>query len=96
MLTTENFASIYDEGDDENRLIQLRGAGSSILDEDTDTTGMNNSSIMVLVEGYNQRFLFTGDAGRRAFYNAARRRNIANLSFLDIPHHGSRRNLTPS
>lgn len=67
---------------------------TSVLDDPSiDTKPVNNSSIVLLVEGYGQRLLFTGDAGKRALRDAMSVRDITNLTWFDVPHHGSRRNL---
>jgi beta-lactamase superfamily II metal-dependent hydrolase len=71
----------------------LRNEGSPVLDDGTDTTYMNNSSVMTLIEGYGQKLLFTGDAGMMAIRSAAQTKDISNIDFLDCPHHGSRRNV---
>lgn len=62
-------------------------------DPSIDTKPVNNSSIILLIEGYGKKFLFTGDAGKRALRDAMAVKDISGLSWLDVPHHGSRRNL---
>ncbi len=65
-----------------------------VLDDPSiDTKPVNNSSIILLIEGYGKKYLFTGDAGKRAIRDAITIRDISNLTWLDVPHHGSRRNL---
>lgn len=67
---------------------------SSVLDDPSiDTKPVNTSSIIILIEGYGKKFLFTGDAGKRALRDAIGVRDISQLTWLDVPHHGSRRNL---
>jgi beta-lactamase superfamily II metal-dependent hydrolase len=67
---------------------------TSILDDPSiDTKPVNNSSIILLIEGYGRKYLFTGDAGKRALRDAMTVRDISRLSWLDVPHHGSRRNI---
>lgn len=79
--------------DDENVIANHRRLGTSVLDDGIDTCGLNNQSIMLLIEGPNQKILLTGDAGMRAIRDAAGIRNLQFLTLLDVPHHGSRRNL---
>ena len=79
--------------DDENIIETLVKTGKSILDDGIDTNGMNNTSIMILIEGPSEKILLTGDAGMRAIREAHNIRDLSNLSILDVPHHGSRRNL---
>ena len=67
---------------------------TSILDDPSiDTKPVNNSSIILLIEGYGRKYLFTGDAGKRALRDAMTIRDISKLSWFDVPHHGSRRNI---
>lgn len=70
-----------------------------ILNDKEDTTSAeNNTSAIVLLTLGEHRLLFTGDAGKAALLGAityAESLNIplTGLRFLDVPHHGSRRNL---
>lgn len=67
---------------------------SSILDDPSiDTKPVNQSSIILLIAGHGRKYLFTGDAGKRALREAAQLVDISNLTWLDVPHHGSRRNM---
>ncbi|WP_175484333.1 ComEC/Rec2 family competence protein [Plantibacter sp. MMLR14_011] len=86
----------------------LRGAlasvgndpGEGTLTDNGGTTARNNSSVVldIQVEGY--RVLLTGDAGAPAleraanFLEASGRSAIGVPAFIDVPHHGSRHNLT--
>jgi beta-lactamase superfamily II metal-dependent hydrolase len=66
----------------------------SVLDDPSiDTKPVNNSSIILLIEGYGRKYLFTGDAGKRALRDAMTVKDISGLTWFDVPHHGSRRNL---
>lgn len=77
--------------DDLDRLIKM---GNSILDDpNIDTAPINNTSIMLFIEGYGRKYLFTGDAGKKAIREARTIKDLSSLSWLDIPHHGSRRNI---
>ncbi len=67
---------------------------AAVLDDPSiDTKPVNNSSIILLIEGYGYKYLFTGDAGKRALRDAMTVKDISQLTWLDVPHHGSRRNL---
>ena len=79
--------------DDPNAVANLVSAGRSIIDDGVDTSGMNNQSIMLLIEGPGQKVLLTGDAGMRAIREASAINDLRSLSLLDVPHHGSRRNV---
>ena len=70
-----------------------------LLDDDEDTTSAeNNTSTIILFNLDNHKLLFTGDAGKTALIKAiayADRLGISlvQMQFLDVPHHGSKRNL---
>lgn len=71
------------------------------LGEDGETTAENNSSCVILFEFCNGKFLFTGDAGIPALKNVIdyaenNSIDIFNLSLFQVPHHGSKRNISPS
>ncbi|WP_016881572.1 MULTISPECIES: ComEC/Rec2 family competence protein [unclassified Rhodococcus (in: high G+C Gram-positive bacteria)] len=73
------------------------------LGEDGETAPRNNTSAIVLLTVDGHRILFTGDAGIPALSAAADRYEVAvgpfssyPLNTLQAPHHGSRRNLSPS
>lgn len=69
--------------------------------DDELVSGENNSSVVYLFEWEGERFLFTGDAGvpalREAVACAARKGiDLRTVKYLQIPHHGSRRNVGPT
>lgn len=70
-----------------------------LIDDDDDTTSAeNNTSTILLFEIDGHKILFTGDAGKTAILNAinyAVQQGISlfDLSFFDVPHHGSKHNL---
>lgn len=70
-----------------------------LLDDDEDTTSAeNNTSTIMLLNIDGHRLLFTGDAGKMALLNAIAYAEVLGISltsmrFLDVPHHGSKRNL---
>ncbi|EFB1522895.1 MBL fold metallo-hydrolase [Escherichia coli] len=66
-----------------------------IDDKDT-TTAQNNSSVILKIEIDNKTLVFTGDAGITALDMAADHINNNSLSFIQVPHHGSRRNIGPA
>jgi beta-lactamase superfamily II metal-dependent hydrolase len=90
--TQGRLADLY-TSDDENALDNLVRTGKSIIDDGVDTSGLNNQSVMLLIEGPEQKILLTGDAGMRSIREASAIRNIQSLTLLDVPHHGSRRNV---
>ena len=74
--------------------------GVDALDDKDTTSAKNNSSAITLLTVDGRYLLFTGDAGITALTYAADHldaiKNGANLRFIQIPHHGSRRNVGPT
>lgn len=73
----------------------------TLSDDYPDTSPANNSSKVMLLELNEKKFLFTGDAGKTALGEAIAYSNnvgidLKNIYFLDVPHHGSKRNLGKS
>jgi beta-lactamase superfamily II metal-dependent hydrolase len=71
------------------------------LRNDGDTSPTNNSSVITLLTVDGRKSLFTGDAGIPALEQAldileAEGFEPGTLRFVQIPHHGSRRNVGPS
>lgn len=74
--------------------------GETMVDDNGGTTPRNNSSIILNLEVDGKRVLFTGDAGAPALEQAADRldawgKSAREVDLFDVPHHGSRHNLTP-
>lgn len=71
-----------------------------LLKDDEDTTSAeNNTSTIMLFNVDGHKLLFTGDAGKTALLNAIAYAegigtSLAGMNFLDVPHHGSKRNLS--
>ena len=71
------------------------------LDESGETSPENNSSVISLFSYTGQKILFTGDAGIPALQQVIDIANYNNITLndlqvLQIPHHGSKRNVSPS
>ena len=73
------------------------------LGEDGETSARNNTSVITLVQPGESRWLLTGDAGIPALHAAldyyeTLRGSISGSPFtiVQVPHHGSRRNVSPS
>ena len=71
------------------------------LDNFGSTSAENNSSVIVLLTLEGRKLLFTGDAGidalsRAIEYGERVDRDFSSLDLLQVPHHGSRRNLGPA
>jgi len=71
-----------------------------ITDDGETTSYQNNSSVIVQLTIDNKRFLFTGDAGREALEHACNYIGdisiLPPISFIQIPHHGSFKNIGPT
>ena len=71
---------------------------SSQFDEEgfsmQDTSAENNMSVVQFAELYGQNILLTGDAGKEAFQRIIENYNFPEINIFQIPHHGSRRNLS--
>ncbi|MCL5406735.1 MAG: MBL fold metallo-hydrolase [Deltaproteobacteria bacterium] len=75
--------------------------GIDLLNDDEDTTSpSNNTSTIILFNLDGHKLLFTGDAGKTALLNAIAYAeslpvsiSLSDLSFLGVPHHGSKRNI---
>lgn len=72
--------------------------GETLTDDNGGTTPRNNSSIIMDLQVDGYRVLFTGDAGAPALTLAADHLDAVGrssaISLFDVPHHGSRHNLT--
>lgn len=73
--------------------------GQPLAEDDGDLgsepTEPENESSVILTASHNaNRLLFTADAGVSALQSAVSRYQLNNLNWMQIPHHGSRRNLT--
>ncbi|MFA6529020.1 MAG: MBL fold metallo-hydrolase [Candidatus Gracilibacteria bacterium] len=73
----------------------------TLSDDYPDTGHENNSSLVLLLMIEGKKFLFTGDAGKDALTRAINYAEscsvpLNKIDFLDIPHHGSKRNLGPT
>lgn len=73
------------------------------LGEDGVTSARNNTSVVTLIRPAQERWLLTGDAGIPALHAALDHYermygpiSTAPFSFVQVPHHGSRRNVSPS
>lgn len=74
--------------------------GETMTGDNGGTTPRNNSSIILDLQVEGTRALFTGDAGAPALTHAADKldalgRSEVTINLFDVPHHGSRHNLTP-
>jgi hypothetical protein len=71
------------------------------LSDNEDTSAENNSSVVSMLRVDGHSMLFTGDAGKEALTRAAavldaQAFDYRTLRFVQVPHHGSRRNVGPA
>ena len=62
--------------------------------ENPEDTPENQSSTILWTKYKDNTYIFTADAGVQALQNASKQYLIANCYWMQIPHHGSRRNIT--
>ena len=74
--------------------------GDDQIQDDSSTSAKNNSSAITQIIVDGKRLIFTGDAGIDALNHAADQLDrcflTAEIRFIQIPHHGSQRNVGPS
>lgn len=74
--------------------------GEDKLDDDDTTSAKNNTSVITQIIVDGKRLIFTGDAGITSLNAAADQieqcGSGANMAFIQVPHHGSKRNVGPS
>ncbi len=61
-----------------------------------DKSKVNQSSIVFLFQPNNQKYLFTGDAGKEALHRIVdtdKHNLLADIDWLKVPHHGSKHNI---
>ena len=75
--------------------------GIETLEEHPETSASNESSVVQLATLGSKRILLTGDAGvislsEAADYAKSRGCNLPGIDFIQVPHHGSRHNVSPT
>jgi beta-lactamase superfamily II metal-dependent hydrolase len=69
---------------------------SATLDEKNDTSAENNSSVMLGMVYDGDTYMFTGDVGEQGLLSAQANWQFEDIYWLDVPHHGSKHNLSTS
>lgn len=95
-----SFSSIIEAAKDAVKRI-AEAWGVETLDDTGETSAENNSSAITLFHFNDNYLLFTGDAGIPALENAItflerERFDFTKLKFIQVPHHGSKRNIGPT
>jgi len=75
--------------------------GKETLEEDVETSASNESSVVQIADFDGNKVLLLGDAGIISLNEAADYAELIGitlpgLSFMQVPHHGSRHNVSPS
>jgi beta-lactamase superfamily II metal-dependent hydrolase len=70
-----------------------------LADSDAATSAENDMSLILLLKVGGSKVLFTGDAGTQGLYKAIKYTiekgiSLKDLALFDVPHHGSRHNLS--
>lgn len=70
-----------------------------LAENDIATSAENDMSLVMLLTVGGAKVLFTGDAGTQGLFNAIKYASsqgisLTDLNILDVPHHGSRHNLS--
>jgi hypothetical protein len=65
-----------------------------VVDQNNECSAENDSSAVIEINVDGRYYLFTADAGVAAFDDIRARGELNRVHWLDVPHHGSRRNLT--
>jgi len=91
-LKKYDFTKSYSEVDEESELQKP----CIIVDEKNDASPENLSSTVIeLIDSKNRRYLLTSDAGVESFNDMESNGfTTENLTFVQLPHHGSRRNIS--
>ena len=86
-------AKVYGDKEKFDDVLEDMANPCPVVDENNETSSLNNSSVVFEINISGKRYLFTGDAGVQAFENIGLE-NLEKIYWLKVPHHGSRRNLT--
>ena len=90
---------MFSEAEQEMKIETMDFETENLAAEDIPTSAENNMSLIMLITVAGRRILLTADAGIDALYKAIQYSlvnniNLNNLSMFQVPHHGSRRNLS--
>lgn len=78
----------------ESLLESMNPPVSESLEANPETQPENNSGAILAMQHDSGLHLFTGDAGAQALLRAAQQYRLGGCHWMQIPHHGSRRNIT--
>lgn len=90
---------VDDEYEEKNNelLTESKFYSNALANAPDDKSKVNQSSIVFRLVVGNETYLFTGDAGREALHriinNDKKNSFLKNISWMKVPHHGSKHNL---
>ncbi len=69
---------------------------AEVVDENDDASPFNNSCVITLLTYKGSKYLFTADAGPKSFDSVIEcsSEDLSNVHWMQIPHHGSKSNIT--
>jgi beta-lactamase superfamily II metal-dependent hydrolase len=99
MELTESKSKIFSSSEKKIAYEDMTFATEHLEEGDISTSSENDMSLVMLLTVAGARVLFTGDAGTQGLFNAityasSQGISLKDLNILDIPHHGSRHNLS--
>ncbi len=92
--STEHLVTTHSTNAQAGLLLQVLAEANKSLEANPQTQPENNSSVILVLPHASGVHLLTGDAGAQALACAANAYGLANCQWMQIPHHGSRRNIT--
>ncbi len=78
----------------ESLLESMNPPVSESLEANPETEPENNSGVILAMQHDSGLHLFTGDAGAQALLKASQQYRLGGCHWMQIPHHGSRHNIT--
>ncbi|MCY4362893.1 MAG: hypothetical protein OXE42_12030 [Gammaproteobacteria bacterium] len=95
-----SLAEVLMEIDSQSKKLFFSNWGVDALDDEDATSAKNKTSVITQLVVEGRRLLFTGDAGitalSHALDNMVWSSQLAQWALIQIPHHGSRRNVGPT
>ncbi len=90
----EDLEGVFVEDERQEPVYLSLAESEEALNEDDTTSAENNSSVISGFEIDGRIYLFTGDAGVQALWQALDDYGVGRVNWLDVPHHGSKHNLS--
>jgi beta-lactamase superfamily II metal-dependent hydrolase len=99
MAVTESKANTFSSTEKKLAFEDMTFETEHLAEDKIATSAENNMSLVMLLTIGGAKVLFTGDAGTEGLFNAityanSQGINLKDLHVLDVPHHGSRHNLS--